>query len=653
MQPLWTPTAERIAATRLEAFRRSVAADHPEVVDSVALHAWSVGTPGEFWQRVWQYGDVIGEPGPVVFDAADGSIRSARFFPESSVSYAENALAERPGAGEEAIVAISEHGERRVLTWPELRAAVAALAAALVADGVQPGDRVAAYMPHVTETIVTFLAANAVGATFTSTSSDFGVDGVVDRFGQTQPTVLVAADGYRYAGKEFDCLGRIAAIVEQLPSVRRTVVVAVLTDAPDVSAIAGGVRWAEYLAPHSRAPLRFTRLPGDHPVYVLYSSGTTGKPKCITHRALGVLLMHLKEHQLHCDINAGDRVLYFTTCGWMMWNWLVSVLASGATAVLFDGNPVFPTAARLFDIAESERLTLLGVSAKYIDSVHKAGVRPVESHDLSALRTVCSTGSPLGEEGFRWMYEAVKPDVHLASISGGTDLCACFVCGDPTRPVYAGEIQGPGLAMAVEVFSPDGVAVTEPGQKGEMVCSVPFPSVPVGFWGDDGEGSKFDAAYFQRFPGVWAHGDFASWTEHGGMVIHGRSDATLNAGGVRIGTAEIYAQVEQITGVVEAIAVGQEWDDDTRIVLFVRLAEGVQLNDALQAEIRARLRAHASPRHVPARIVQVADVPRTRSNKISELAVADVVNGREVRNTEALANPESLEHYKSRSELAQ
>jgi len=637
----------------MEAFRRSVAADHPEVVDSVALHAWSVRSPGDFWQRVWAYSDVIGDPGSVAFDAADGSIRAARFFPESSVSYAENALAERPGAGEEAIVAIGEHGERRTLTWAELRAAVAALAAALIADGVRPGDRVAAYMPHVTETIVAFLAANAIGATFTSTSSDFGVDGVVDRFGQTQPTVLVAADGYRYAGKEFDCLGRIAAIVAQLSSVRRTVVVGVLAAAPDVSAIAGGVRWTDYLAPHANAPLRFTRLPGDHPVYILYSSGTTGKPKCITHRALGVLLMHLKEHQLHCDINAGDRVLYFTTCGWMMWNWLVSVLASGATAVLFDGNPAFPSAARLFDIAASERLTLLGVSAKYIDSVHKAGVRPIDSHDLSALRTVCSTGSPLGEEGFRWVYEAMKPDVHLASISGGTDLCACFVCGDPTRPVFAGEIQGPGLAMAVEVFSPDGVAVTEPGEKGELVCSVPFPSVPVGFWGDDAAGSKFDAAYFQRFPGVWAHGDFASWTEHGGMVIHGRSDATLNAGGVRIGTAEIYAQVEQITGVVEAIAVGQEWDDDTRIVLFVRLAEGVRLNDALQAEIRARLRAHASPRHVPARIVQVADVPRTRSNKISELAVADVVNGRDVRNTEALANPESLEHYRSRPELAQ
>ena len=664
MQPLWSPTAQRVASTRIDEFRRSVAADRPDVVDSVALHGWSVQDPQEFWQRMWSYGQVIGDPGPVVFDSGDGSVRQGRFFPQSSLSYAENALAHRDGAGDEALVAITEHGDRRAYTWQQLREQVAALAAALTADGVQPGDRVAAYMPHVAETIITFLAANAIGATFTSTSSDFGIDGVVDRFGQTQPTVLVAADGYRYGGKEFSCLDRIAAITAQLPSLQRTVVVSVLADgadgpaAPDVAVapalepIAGGVHWADYLAPHLGASLHFQRLPGDHPVYILYSSGTTGKPKCITHRALGVLLMHLKEHQLHCDIRAGDRVLYFTTCGWMMWNWLVSVLASGATAVLFDGSPAHPSPAVLFDIAERERLTLLGVSAKYIDSVHKAGVRPIDSHDLSALRTVCSTGSPLSEESFRWVYEAMKPDVHLASISGGTDLCGCFVGGDPTRPVYAGEIQGPALGMAVEVYSVDGAAVVEPGVKGELVCTAPFPSVPLGFWGDDSAGSKFHAAYFDRFPGVWAHGDFASWTPRGGMIIHGRSDATLNAGGVRIGTAEIYAQVEHIPGVVEAVAVGQEWDDDTRIVLFVRLVEGVRLTDALQAQIRSRLRAHASPRHVPARIAQVTDVPRTRSNKISELAVADVVNGREVRNTEALANPECLQQYRARPELA-
>jgi len=643
---LWTPSAERVASTKMDALRRSVGA-----ADAVALHRWSVDNPGEFWQRVWDDCGVIGTAGDAAFEPGDGSVRGGRFFPQSGVSYAENALALREGRGSEAIVAIDETGERRAYTWQQLRAEVAALAAALVGAGVQVGDRVAAYMPHVAETVITFLAANAIGATFTSTSSDFGVAGVVDRFGQTTPTVLVAADGYRYAGKSFDCLDRIAEITAALPSLKRTVVVGVLNPQPDVSGIASGVRWDDFVAPHKGAPLTCLRLRGDHPVYILYSSGTTGKPKCIIHRALGVLLMHLKEHQLHCDVRAGDRLLYFTTCGWMMWNWLVSGLASGATIVLYDGNPAHPTPEVLFDIAHRERLTLLGVSAKYIDSVHKAGVRPVASHDLSALRTVCSTGSPLSEEGFAWVYRDMKPDVHLASISGGTDLCGCFVGGDPTRPVYRGEIQGPALGMAVEVYSADGHPLTAAEGKGELVCTRPFPSTPVGFWGDT-DGSKYSAAYFERFPGVWAHGDFASWTEHGGMVIHGRSDATLNAGGVRIGTAEIYVQVEHIPGVVEAVAVGQEWDDDTRIVLFVKLAEGVRLTHALQAEIRARLRANASPRHVPARIAQVTDVPRTRSNKISELAVADVVNGREVRNTEALANPECLAQYKARPELA-
>jgi acetoacetyl-CoA synthetase len=647
---LWTPTAERIAASRLDEFRRQVAADGHDVVDSVALHHWSVQQPDIFWHRMWQYADIIGVSGDTVFDPGDGTVQGARFFPHSSLSVAENLLAHRPNSDEEALVALTEHGERRSYTWAQLRTEVAALAAALAADGVQPGDRVAAYMPHVAETVITFLAANAIGATFTSTSSDFGAAGVVDRFGQTRPTVLVAADGYRYGGKEFSCLGRIAEATAALPSLRRVVVVGVLSHAPSLTAIEHAVGWNDYLESSRGVPLEFVRMPGDHPLYILYSSGTTGKPKCITHRSLGVLVMHLKEHQLHCDVHAGDRVLYFTTCGWMMWNWLVSVLGSGATVVLFDGNPAHPTASVLFDIAERERLTLLGVSAKFIDSVNNAGLRPVESHDLSALRTVCSTGSPLSDEGFRWVYDAMKPDVHLASISGGTDLCGCFVGGDPTRPVYAGEIQGPALGMAVAVFDANGRAVVEPGVKGELVCTHPFPSVPVGFWGDDG--SRFRAAYFDRFPGVWAHGDFASWTDHGGMVIHGRSDATLNAGGVRIGTAEIYAQVEQLPEVVEAVAVGQEFDHDTRIVLFVKLVDGAALTAELEAEIRRRLRVNASPRHVPARIAQVTDVPRTRSNKISELAVADVVNGRPVRNTEALANPESLAQYQSRPELA-
>ena len=651
MTPLWTPSPERVAATLMDRFRRTVAAEHPEVTDTLALHEWSVRDPGAFWQHVWADGGVIGDPGQVAFQAgAGGDVRSGRFFPEARLSYAENILAAREGANAEAIIAVTEGGQRTVTTWAQLRADVAAMAAALLADGVQPGDRVAAFMPHVTETLIAFLAANAIGATFTSTSSDFGTAGVVDRFGQTTPTVLVAADGYRYAGKSFDCLPKVAEVAALLPSLRRTIVVGVLDDAPDVSTVANGVRWGDHLAAHRGAPLQFRRMPGDHPVYILYSSGTTGKPKCITHRALGVLLMHLKDHHLHCDVRAGDRVLYFTTCGWVMWNWLASVPASGATIVLFDGSPFHPSGSVLFDIAERERLTLLGVSAKYIDSVGKAGLRPRDSHDLTALRTVCSTGSPLSDDGFHWIYDAVKPDVHLASISGGTDLAGCFVGGDPTRPVYMGEIQGPALAMAVEVYDTDGKRLTEVGVKGELVCTLPFPSMPVSFWGD-ADGSKYSAAYFERFPGIWAHGDFASWTEQGGMVIHGRSDATLNAGGVRIGTAEVYAQVERVEGVVEAVAIGQEWEGDTRIVLFVKLAEGLTLTPELQAEIKRVLKVNASPRHVPARIVQVRDIPRTRSNKISELAVADVVNGRDVRNTEALANPEALAEFRDRPEL--
>jgi acetoacetyl-CoA synthetase len=648
---LWTPSKEQVARTRMAAFLREVGGQHPEVTDTAALHEWCLREPGEFWQRVWRSGGLIGDPGPVAFDAGDGTVRGARFFPQSSVSYAENALAPRNGAGDEALVAITEAGDRRSYTWAQLRSEVAAMAAALAADGVQPGDRVAAYMPNVAETVIAFLAANAIGCTFTSTSSDFGVAGVVDRFGQTAPTVLVAADGYRYGGKEFGCLDRIAEAVAQLPSVRRTVVVPVLSAAPRITGIANAVLWGDYLEPSRGVPLEFLRMPGDHPIYILYSSGTTGKPKCITHRALGVLLQHVKEQQLHCDIAAGDRVMYFTTCGWMMWNWLVSGLTAGATVVLFDGSPFQPGPSVLFDTAAAERLTLLGLSAKFIDAVDKAGLRPIESHDLPHLRTVCSTGSPLADEGFRWVYSSLKADVHLASISGGTDLCGCFVGGDPTLPVHVGEIQGPMLGMRMAVYDADGTPITEPGVKGELVCAAPFPSVPLCFWGDD-DGSKFQSAYFDRFPGVWAHGDFASWTEQGGMVIHGRSDATLNAGGVRIGTAEIYAQVEQVSGVVEAVAVGQEWDGDTRIVLFVKLVEGRTLDPELSAAIRQRLRVNASPRHVPAVIAQVTDVPRTRSNKISELAVADVVNGREVRNTEALANPEALEQYRARPELS-
>jgi acetoacetyl-CoA synthetase len=646
---LWTPTPDRIDDSRMEQFRRAVAEVDPTVSDSSALHRWSLEHPDAFWTRVWERCGVIGEPGATARDG-DGSIRGTRFFPDSVLSVAENLLADRPGAGEHAIVALDESGGRRTFTWAELRGEVAALAAALTADGVGVGDRVAAFMPHVAETVIAFLAANSIGATFTSTSADFGAAGVIDRFGQIEPTVLVTADGYRYGGKDFAIAERVAEVVAALPSVRRTVLVGVLDAEPSTDGVGGVVCWNDYLDGHRGAPFAPVRMPCDHPLYVLYSSGTTGKPKCIVHRSGGVLLQHLKEQQLHCDVRAGDRVLYFTTCGWMMWNWLVSALGSGATIVLFDGSPFHPTADVLWDAVDAEGITLLGVSAKFIDASRKAGQTPRSTHRLTSLRTLCSTGSPLNDDGYQWVYESVKADLHLASISGGTDLCACFVGGDPTRPVHAGELQGPVVGMAVEVFDVDGGLVRDPDVKGELVCTQPFPSVPLGFWGDD-DGSRFSAAYFERFPGVWAHGDFASWTEHGGMVIHGRSDATLNASGVRIGTAEIYAQVEQFSEIAEAVAVGQEWEGDTRIVLFVRLAPGHELTDDLVTQLRTRLRTNASPRHVPARTVAVDDIPRTRSNKISELAVADVVNGREVRNTEALANPESLQLFRDLDEL--
>ncbi len=619
-----------------------------ELADSVALHHWSVEHQDEFWSAAWDATGVIGDRGDSPAYVAGPTFPEARYFPSARLNLAENLL-RRTGA-DPAIVFEREDGQRRVLSADQLRAAVASTAAALVADGVQAGDRVVAWMPNLPETVIAMLAATSIGAVFSSTSADFGPAGVIDRFGQIEPTVLFAADGYLYGGKEFDCLSRLGEIRAALPTLRRVVVTGNLTEYPDVAGVPDATTFAGYTNPYGTAELTFNRLPFDHPAYVLYSSGTTGKPKCIVHRAGGVLLMHLKEQQLSCDVRAGDVVFYFTTCGWMMWNWLVSALASEATIVLFDGNPFHPSPSVLFDVVDRHNVTLLGVSAKYIDSVRKAGLRPTDSHRLAWVRTICSTGSPLSPEGFAWVYDAVKTDVHLASISGGTDLCGCFVGGDPTRPVFSGEIQGPALPMAIDVFNEDGKPV-DPGVKGELVCTEPFPSVPIGFWGDD-DGSRLRAAYFERFPGVWAHGDFAAWTPRGGMVIYGRSDATLNAGGVRIGTAEIYREVEQLDDVGEAIAVGQQWEGDTRIVLFVRLADGAKLSDELQATIRQRLRERCSPRHVPARIVAVADIPRTRSNKIVELAVADIVNGREVRNREALANPEALDLFRDRPELS-
>jgi acetoacetyl-CoA synthetase len=609
------------------------------------LHAASVERRAAFWSLVWDYCGVKGEKGAVAL--ADDRMPGAHFFPQARLNFAENLLARSDES--DAIVFRGEDRARSRLSWGELHGLVSRLQQWLVARGVGPGDRVAAMMPNMPETVALMLAATSLGAVWSSCSPDFGVRGVLDRFGQIGPKVFVACDGYYYAGKTLPIGDKLAEIVPALTDLAAVLVVPYIGTADaTAAALPMASTLPHAIAPYAAKPVAFTRLPFEHPLYILYSSGTTGVPKCIVHGAGGTLLQHLKEHRLQSDLQPGDRAFYFTTCGWMMWNWLVSGLANGETLMLFDGSPFHPVPSVIFDYAQEERFTLFGTSAKYIDACKKAGLRPRDTHDLSTVRLMTSTGSPLAPESFDWVYEAVKPDIHLASISGGTDIVSCFVLGDPTAPVWKGEIQAAGLGMAVDVWDDGGKPVR--GEKGELVCTKAFPSMPIYFWNDP-EGTKYHAAYFDRFPGVWCHGDFAEWTEHGGLVIHGRSDATLNPGGVRIGTAEIYAQVEQIPQVIEALAIGQDWDNDVRVVLFVRLREGVVLDDTLQQAIRTRIRTGASPRHVPARIVAVADIPRTKSGKITELAVRDVVHGREVKNKEALANPEALDLFKDLPEL--
>ncbi|MHB2169676.1 acetoacetate--CoA ligase [Alsobacter sp. R-9] len=643
---LWSPSPDRAARANLSGFRDAFNARTGLATRSYAdLHAASVERREAFWSLVWDACDVRGEKGDVILGA--DRMPGAEFFPQARLNFAENLL--RRSDDGEAIVFRGEDKAASRLTWRELTDLVSSLQQWLAAQGVGPGDRVAAMMPNVPETVALMLAATSLGAVWSSCSPDFGVRGVLDRFGQIAPRVFVACDGYWYAGKRIEIAGKLAEIVPQLPTLAAVLVVPYLGEADAVAAsLPGATALPSALAAHPPKAVTFERLPFNHPLYILYSSGTTGVPKCIVHGAGGTLLQHLKEHRLHCDMSPGDRVFYFTTCGWMMWNWLVSALANGCTLMLFDGSPFHPEPSVLFDFAAQQRFSMFGTSAKYIDACKKAGLQPRLTHDLSSVRLITSTGSPLAPESFEWVYECVKSDVHLASISGGTDIVSCFVLGDPTGPVRRGEIQVPALGMAVDVWSETGRPVRM--EKGELVCTKAFPSMPIMFWNDP-DGAKYRAAYFDRFPGVWCHGDFAEWTQNGGMVIHGRSDATLNPGGVRIGTAEIYAQVEPIPQVVEALAIGQEWDNDVRVVLFVRLREGAALDEALEKEIRARIRTGASPRHVPARIVAVADIPRTKSGKITELAVRDIVHGREVKNQEALANPEALALFRDLPQL--
>ncbi|MBL8690517.1 MAG: acetoacetate--CoA ligase [Rhodospirillaceae bacterium] len=646
-RPLWQPSPARIRDANLTRFAAYVAKQWgPKLEGYDALYDWSVKEPEKFWQSLWDFSGVKAETRGTRVLVDGDKMPGAKFFPDARLNFAENLL-RRTGPGD-AIVFWGEDKVKRRMSWDQLTDEVARFAQGLKKLGVGVGDKVAAYMPNMPETIIAALATMSLGAVWSSCSPDFGVTGVLDRFGQIQPKVLVAAEGYYYGGKTFDQLPKVKDILAKLPSVEKTVIVGYTREKADLAGIANAVHYADFVAPRASG-LSFAQVPFNHPLYILYSSGTTGVPKCIVHGVGGTLLQHLKEHQLQSDVKPDDRVFYFTTCGWMMWNWLISGLASEATLLLFDGSPFHPNGNILFDYAEAERCTLFGTSAKWIDAVGKAGLEPVKTHKLPALRTICSTGSPLAPEGFDFVYEKIKSDVCLSSISGGTDIVSCFVLGSPISPVYKGEIQKRGLGMPVEVWNDDGKPVV--GEKGELVCVKPFPCMPIGFYNDPGD-AKYRAAYFDNYPNIWCHGDYVELTGHGGMVIYGRSDATLNPGGVRIGTAEIYRQVEKIDEVIESLVIGQDWQNDVRVVLFVRLRDGITLNKDIVDRIRKQVREGATPRHVPALILQVQDIPRTKSGKIVELAVRNVVMGRPVKNVEALANPEALEHFRNRSELA-
>jgi acetoacetyl-CoA synthetase len=646
-QPLWRPSQARIDNANLTHFMRAVDQDwNVNVDDYDRLHRFSVEQPEKFWQSLKDFAGISAETWGLTTLAHARAMPGARFFPDGRLNYAENLLRRRDDA--DAIVFWGEEQMRRRLSFFDLYDEVSRLVQAMAAAGIGPGDRVAALLPNIPETVIAMLATSALGAVFSSCSPDFGAAGVLDRFGQIEPKLLLAADGHIYRGQRLPGLAKLGEIAARLPSVERTVIVPHTREDPPLDGMTDAILWADLLAPFEPALIAFARQPFNHPLFILFSSGTTGRPKCIVHGAGGTLLQHVKEHQLHCDIKPDDRVFYFTTCGWMMWNWLASALASQACLLLYDGSPFHPSPDVLFDLAEAEEMTLMGVSAKYIDALAKAGREPRRTHRLESLRTICSTGSPLSPASFDYVYTRMKADVHLASISGGTDLVSCFVLGNPIAPVWCGEIQAPGLGMAVAVFDDAGQAIRR--GKGELVCTLPWPSMPLRFWNDEGR-AAYRAAYFSRFAGVWHHGDYVEWTEHGGMIVHGRSDATLNPGGVRIGTAEIYRQVEQMPEVLEAVCIGQPFGGDTRVVLFVILKEGAVLRDGLVARIKERIRTHCSPRHVPSKVLAVADIPRTRSGKISELAVRDTIAGRTVENIQALANPEALALFGDLEEL--
>ncbi|GMR14964.1 MAG: acetoacetate--CoA ligase [Gammaproteobacteria bacterium] len=645
-KPLWSPGTLRVQQANLTRFIRLVQLESdPGVTDYASLYRFSIESPKAFWRAMWEFGGVIGEAGNRTVENFD-RMPGARWFPDASLNFAENMLRYRDAR--EALVFRSETGLQSSLSYRQLYQQVAAVVSSLRSLGIEPGDRVGGYMPNLPETIIAMLATTSIGAIWSSCSPDFGINGVVDRLGQIEPKVLFCATAYTYNGKQHDCLARVREIQQRINGIQKIIVTPYTDPDPDL----GGLDNAELLASFSdpdATEIEFTRLPFDHPVYILYSSGTTGVPKCITHGAGGTLLQHLKELLLHTDLKRSDRFLYYTTCGWMMWNWMASGLMTGATTILYEGSPFYPGPEAMFDLVDELEISILGTGAKAISAWQKAGIKPRETHSLASLNTLLSTGSPLAPESFDYVYADIKQDLCLSSIAGGTDIVSCFAPGCPVLPVYRGEIQCLGLGMAVEICRDDG-SFADVNETGELCCRQSFPSMPVCFWGD-GDGTKYQAAYFEQYPNIWAHGDFARITEHGGMVIFGRSDATLNPGGVRIGTAEIYRQVESLEEVEESICVGQDWDDDVRIVLFVRLRNGLELDEDLQNRIRRLVRENTTSRHVPARIVQVRDIPRTVSGKIVELAVRNVIHNRPVRNVEALANPEALDLYRDLPEL--
>ena len=649
---LWKPSASRVQSSHIFNFIQFIKKKNKhnkqigKINSSSKLYDWSVGSPAEFWDDLWDYCDVLSSKKGKTILTNPNKMPGAIWFPESRLNYAENLLRQRDD--QEAIVFKGEDKVENRLTYAQLYDAVSITAQALSKQGVKKGDRVAAFLPNLPDTIIFMLAATSLGALWSSCSPDFGTQGVLDRFGQIKPKILIGVDGYFYNGKQIDTTQKLGEIASSLGSLKKVVVVPYTTSKPKIAAIKKSILLHDFVKPFKPGQIKFEQVPFNHPLFIMFSSGTTGVPKCIVHGHGGTLLQHLKEHRLHTDLKVGDRFFYFTTCGWMMWNWLVSGLASGATLLLFDGAPTYPKPDTLFDFAEQERMTVFGTSAKYIDAINKLGVIPKKTHNLTHLTTITSTGSPLSPESFDYVYNNIKKDVLLSSIAGGTDIISCFVLGDPTLPVYRGEIQRRGFGLKVQVFNDQGKPVT--GEKGELVCTAPFPSMPIGFWNDKND-RKYRDAYFANFKNTWCHGDFIEITERETLIIYGRSDAVLNPGGVRIGTSEIYRQVEKLDSVMESLVIGQTWQNDTRVVLFVRLRDGLKLTEKLRAEIKRTIRSNATPRHVPAKILQVADIPRTKSGKIVELAVRNLVHNEPVKNIEALANPKALAHFNNRQEL--